>query len=130
MTLPEQQYIKSILHYDTITGILTWLPRPNNEWWNDNVAGKQAGTQRTNGYRQVSIGYNGTKRIYKEHRIIWLYMTGNEPTDTIDHINHIRSDNRWCNLQELSRADNTRKKPIGWVHPMKGKKQRRNHPTI
>lgn len=38
---------------------------------------------------------------YRAHRIIWLMKTGYEP-DEIDHINHIRSDNRWCNLRNVS----------------------------
>ena len=45
-------------------------------------------------------------RLYHVHRVIWFYMTGNFPKDQIDHINHIRNDNRWINLREASIQEN------------------------
>ena len=104
-----QDYLQTILNYDSITGVLTWLDR-DSYWWTHNRTGTRAGTLTHHGYRQIQLGRNGVKKAYKEHRLIWLYMTGVWPVDTIDHINHIRCDNRWCNLQELSRADNSRKR--------------------
>jgi len=46
-------------------------------------------------------------RRYRLHRLMWFYMTGEWP-DEIDHINHKRDDNRWCNLRNVSRSENQR----------------------
>src|SRR5690606_11618117 len=57
------------------------------------------------GYREVGID----GRLYKAHRVIWLYIAGEWP-DEIDHINGDRSDNRFANLRAVSRAENMRNK--------------------
>lgn len=51
--------------------------------------------------------------MYKAHRLAWLYITGQWPIDQIDHINGIRSDNRFCNLREIDLTGNShqRNKP-------------------
>ena len=43
---------------------------------------------------------------YVAHRLAFLYMTGEFPAGEVDHINGIRSDNRWCNLRIASKSDN------------------------
>lgn len=52
----------------------------------------------------VRLSVNG--KIYRGHRIAWFYMTGAWPLEDIDHINGIKSDNRFCNLREASRGQN------------------------
>lgn len=47
-------------------------------------------------------------RLYKAHRLAWLYMTGSWPTGELDHKNTIRNDNRFTNLRECSRQQNLR----------------------
>lgn len=42
------------------------------------------------------------------HRLAWLYMIGNWPSDKIDHVNRVRDDNRWCNLRSCNSHENGR----------------------
>lgn len=55
------------------------------------------------GYIVVSL----RDKTYKSHRLIWEYMTGETPKHTIDHINGIRNDNRWCNLRLATIQENS-----------------------
>lgn len=93
-----QKYVKSLLHYDPLSGYLTWKVSRRNRTY----VGKRVGYKQKNGYRRVKI--NG--RYYRETKIIWLWMTGNWPNPEIDHKNRIRDDNRWDNLREVTRYEN------------------------
>ena len=83
--------------YDHDTGIISRLvPK---------AAGKvgPVGIKPTvNGYIHVSC--KGQKVL--QHRLAWLLMTGAWPTDEIDHINGIKTDNRWENLRSVSSRGN------------------------
>ena len=52
----------------------------------------------------MSIG----KKTYAQHRVIWLYMTGEWPSEDVDHINLDPSDNRWENLRQVTHSENCR----------------------
>ena len=66
------------------------------------VVGAEAGTLRkTDGYRQIMVG----KRIYRTHRLVYLYHYGYVP-DILDHINQDVSDNRVENLRPATRTEN------------------------
>jgi hypothetical protein len=94
-----QAYIKTILHYDPETGIFIWkVPQARRP------VGREAGFSTTNGYR--SIGIDAKK--YLAHRIAVIYMNGEIDAAQIDHINGVRSDNRWANLRLATSADNQR----------------------
>lgn len=97
-----QEELKSLLDYNSDTGIFTWKvqngPRAR--------VGYPAGT--TDGYVRIKI--NGI--LYLAHRLAFLYETGVWPKDQIDHINHIRSDNRFSNIREVTHSENKRNVPI------------------
>lgn len=94
-----QERLKELLHYDPETGAFTWLVTKNNR-------------KAKNGDKLCSIGCGGYLRVsidrkrYLLHRLAWLYVNGKLPTDQIDHINRIRSDNRICNLRLATDSEN------------------------
>lgn len=60
--------------------------------------GDLAGSYDRDGY--ITIGVRG--RVYRAHRLAWLYVYGEWPTKSIDHINGVRDDNRIENLREAT----------------------------
>jgi hypothetical protein len=69
------------------------------------TTGKPAGSL-TNGYREISFGTGKARRRYRVHKLVWLFETGEWPSEQLDHINGVRHDNRFCNLREITQAGN------------------------
>ena len=90
--------LREILCYDPISGIFTWKERVARCVRIGDVAGAVA----KSGYRKICI----KKQTFAEHRLAWLYMTGNWPENQIDHINKNKADNRFFNLREVSAKEN------------------------
>ena len=94
----DQELVKKLFYYDAASGMLIWRNgngRNVKPW-------QQAKALNGNGYFTVKI----QNKNYPVHRIIWLYVNGNFPSQEIDHKNRIRNDNRLCNLRAVSRIDN------------------------
>lgn len=100
--LLTQEELKELLHYDPDTGGFTRKVSESNRVKVGDVAG-----WRSEGYIRMRV----RGKFYFAHRLAFLYMTGEWPEDQIDHINHIRDDNRWCNLREVSNQENHKNKP-------------------
>lgn len=100
-----QSKLKEQLSYDPSTGLFTRLVSPNGK----NKVGEIAGTIEKAGYISISV----LGKSYKAHRLAWLYMKGCMPEKHIDHINGIKSDNRFENLREVSVSKNMTNKTIG-----------------
>lgn len=94
---PTQEYLKSIFCYDPETGLLTFIRQRGGY-----PAGSVAGTKKQNGYIVVSVN----RKLYRAHRLAWLYVHGVMPTGDIDHINGVRDDNRIANLRLATRTQN------------------------
>ena len=101
--LPSQSLLLSRLLYDEDTGILRWKV----DIYHNTKAGSIAGGTGTRGYKHVTI--DGL--AYSQHRIIWKMINGSDPID-IDHINRIKTDNRICNLRQVSKSTNQHNKGI------------------
>ena len=92
------ELVRKIFNYDPETGHLTYAVQRCKRI----SKGERAGSDEAHGYRQVNINQHS----YKEHRVIWLWMTGEWPTGQIDHINGVRDDNRWANLRVVTNLQN------------------------
>ena len=91
--------LKVMLHYDPETGLWTWLwcPPPNQRY-----TGLQAGYTRSDGYNLIRIG--GV--AYYCSRLAHLYMTGEWPSEEMDHVDRDPSNDRWENLREANSSQN------------------------
>lgn len=93
----NQQTAKALLDYDPITGVVT---RKTNH--PRIPAGSVVGCLRNDGYLSTCIG----GEQHQLHRLIWLLVTGSFPDGPIDHLNGVRTDNRWHNLRSVSNSEN------------------------
>tara|TARA_B110000977_G_scaffold201223_1_gene294837 strand:- start:937 stop:1482 length:546 start_codon:yes stop_codon:yes gene_type:complete len=100
-----QELLKGRLHYDKDTGIFTWLDVKGNP---HRMRGKVAGCLLTTGYVQIELRVNDKRCTYRAHRLAWLYEYGEFPKGNLDHINHVKTDNRITNLRIVTQAENLR----------------------
>ena len=96
-----QERLREILDYNPETGIFTW--RQNRP------GGVKSGTQAgcicsTKGYHRISADGN----LYLAHRLAFLWMDGYLPENGVDHIDRIKTNNKWKNLREASKVCNAR----------------------
>ena len=105
--IPTPEELRKLLRYEPETGKLFWVPRPEESFasvnaarsWNTKYAGKEAFTSLDrDGYRQGTI----CGIFVRAHRVIWAIMTGEWPSDTIDHKNTQKTDNTFINLRSAS----------------------------
>lgn len=89
--------LRELVDYDKESGIFTWrLSRRRCR------LGGIAGYTREDGYVFVRID----KRLYRAHRLAWLWSYGEFPALEIDHINRNPADNRLVNLREVDSSQN------------------------
>ena len=88
------EQLKNALNYDANTGVFIWKTRPSKAVKVGDVAGC---VEKRIGYVTIGIA----KRIYKAHRLAWLYAYSEWPKGLIDHINGNKADNRIANLRDV-----------------------------
>lgn len=98
----SSSYLKAILDYSD-TGSFAWKWRSDVEnKVNGRFFGRNAGHTAVNGYVHVRI--NG--RLYRAHRLAWLWTTGEWPSGLLDHVNGDPTDNRFENLRLATDSQN------------------------
>jgi hypothetical protein len=100
--LVTEERLKELWSYNPEDGLWTALVTRRKH-----LAGRVASTIQ-NSY--ISIKIDGVN--YLAHRLAFLYMKGYMPEECVDHINRVRTDNRFCNLRECSKEDNAQNKSI------------------
>ena len=90
--LPTQERLQELFEYNRETGDLIWRD-----------TGKLAGPSEKNIYKCVNVD----KKRYQQHRIIWMYVYGEDPGLLyIDHIDRNKLNNSLDNLRLASKALN------------------------
>lgn len=98
-----QKRLKELLDYDPATGEFRWRVNRGGI-----QAGSVAGGDNGNGYLVISID----EKLYRSHRLAWLFVYGYIPEYQIDHVNGKRADNRLANLREVSPQCNAQNRDI------------------
>jgi hypothetical protein len=98
----------SKLDYNPETGVFKW-----KETSRRGFVGKEAGCfcQR-DGYIRIRVD----GKLELAHRLAWNITYPNAPvtsSEQIDHINHVRTDNRIANLRKATNTENSRNASIG-----------------
>lgn len=102
------EFVRLVLRYEPDTGIFTWRVRTDvRPHWNSRYAGRRAG------YQWVATGGQAYRVIrlldwpFTEHRLAWLYMTGEWPPNVVDHADLDGTNNKWGNLRAATRTENS-----------------------
>ena len=66
-----------------------------------------------NGYHRICITKGKNHTYVFMHRAAWALFYGRWPSE-IDHLNGIKTDNRICNLREVSRSENIQNRVWKW----------------
>ena len=100
----NQDRLKELLCYEATTGNFVW----NMNRKGTAKKGSVAGATRTGGYRQIMVD----GKMYAAHRLAWFYVYGYWPEFQIDHINHVRDDNRIENLRCVTPQQNNQNRLV------------------
>ncbi|SAK95749.1 HNH endonuclease [Caballeronia temeraria] len=97
MTELTAERVRDLLHYEVVTGRFYW-----KKCARIGFQSKRAGTQVTGGYTGIKV--DGTR--YQAHRLAWLWVTGQWPSELIDHENGSPGCNAWHNLRDATPEQN------------------------
>jgi hypothetical protein len=105
----DQEILKRLLRYSKKTGEWIWRYRPEaRACWNTRYAGKKAGYAWSDP-KGAAIVYWVIRIMdypFFAHRLAVLYVTGEWPTEVVDHRDLDGTNNRWNNLRAANNSQN------------------------
>lgn len=103
---PTKEQLDEILNYNPETGIFIWKNISKKR-----LIGKVAGCINCSGY--ICIKFNN--KLYRAHNLALIISGINIPKGMeVDHINHIKSDNRLCNLRVVTKSENQHNRSMNY----------------
>lgn len=93
-----QRRLRTLLQYRKSSGQFRYKVARNHM----TPVGEIAGCLKASGYLELWID----GKIYKAHRLVWLYCFGAWPEGYIDHIDGCKHNNRLANLRDVTPAIN------------------------
>lgn len=108
--LPSQERLHELFDYNAETGdLIAKTKRTGRGGWEP---GDVVGYEDAYGYLKTTVD----GRPLMLHRVIWKWVTGQEPPSHLDHVNRVKRDNRWANLREADARLNSANKPPSVVN--------------
>jgi len=94
----NSERVRELLDYNAETGVFRWRNKGRKH-----AAGAIAGSaDPSHGYIRIVVD----GELCYAHRLAWLYMFGEWPRNSIDHMNGDNSDNSFGNLRDVTQATN------------------------
>ena len=93
-----QERLHTLFTYNTLEGHLYTKHRQGA------IAGEKAGWSNPNHYISIMVD----RKVYLEHRLVWLFVYGTFPEKHIDHIDQNKHNNRLENLREVTQQTNSK----------------------
>jgi hypothetical protein len=94
--------LQKILRYEKDSGKFYWIKGRKGT-----AAGAEARNKDRRGYIRITV--DGVH--YYAHRLVWLFETDNWPKNDIDHIDQLKSNNKFENLRDVTRSENMMNRP-------------------
>lgn len=102
--LPDASVLWEWFIYNPLTGVLIWAKRSNSKVPEGSVAG-------TKSKSHLRLRFQGG--AYAVHRIIYKWVTGEEPGPVVEHLDDNGFNNRFWNLEDSDQRSNVR---TMWKH--------------